>query len=106
MLGIAHMALFVSDLAKARVFYQDFLGFEEAFKLPKPDGSDRIAFIKINDEQYLELFDEPPRERRARLPHLVLHRRRRGPAPAPRRARGQGAATSWGVGKIKNPSSA
>jgi len=61
-LGVAHMALFVSDLAKARGFYRDFLGFDEAFTLPKPDGSDRIAFIKINDQQYLELFAEPPRD--------------------------------------------
>jgi catechol 2,3-dioxygenase-like lactoylglutathione lyase family enzyme len=61
-LGVAHMALFVSDLGRARQFYRDFLGFGEVFTLPKPDGSDRIAFIKINDQQYLELFAEPPRE--------------------------------------------
>ena len=28
-LGVAHMALFVSDLQKARAFYKDFLGYEE-----------------------------------------------------------------------------
>jgi lactoylglutathione lyase len=61
-LGVAHLALFVSDLQKARGFYRDFLGFDEVFTLPKADGSDRIAFIKINDQQYLELFDEPPRD--------------------------------------------
>ena len=60
-LGIAHMALFVGDLAKARVFYKDFLGFGEPFALPHPDGRDRIAFVKVNDQQYIELFDEPPR---------------------------------------------
>src|SRR4051812_15806319 len=60
-LGVAHVALFVTDLERSRAFYRDFLGFAEAFTLPKPDGSDRIAFIKINEEQYLELFAEPPR---------------------------------------------
>ena len=61
-LGIAHMALYVSDLKKARAFYTDFLGFQESYTLKRDDGSDRIAFIKINEDQYLELFAEDPRQ--------------------------------------------
>jgi len=61
-LGNAHMALFVSDLAKARAFYEDFLGYAESFVLKKPDGTDRIVFIKINEDQYLELFAEEPKQ--------------------------------------------
>ena len=61
-LGVAHMALYVSDLQKARAFYEDFLGYAEPFKLKRDDGSDRIAFIKINEDQYLELFAEPPKK--------------------------------------------
>lgn len=61
-LGIAHMALFVSDLDKSRAFYKDFLGYGEPYALKRPDGSDRIAFIKINEDQYLELFAEPPKQ--------------------------------------------
>ena len=61
-LGVAHMALFVSDLQKARAFYEDFLGYEEPYLLQREDGSDRIAFIKINENQYLELFAESPKE--------------------------------------------
>ena len=57
--GVAHYSVFVSDLAKARAFYEDFLGYEEAFTLPKPDGSVQVAFIKINDHQYVELLNEP-----------------------------------------------
>ena len=61
-LGVAHMALFVSDLPKARAFYKDFLGYEEPYVLKREDGSDRIAFIKINENQYLEfmLYDKRP----------------------------------------------
>jgi catechol 2,3-dioxygenase-like lactoylglutathione lyase family enzyme len=55
-LGVAHIALFVSDIEKSRAFYQDFLGFSEPFKLDKPDGSLSLTFIKINDRQYIELF--------------------------------------------------
>src|SRR5947209_15297140 len=61
-LGVAHMALFVSDLQKARAFYKDFLGYDEPYVLKREDGSDRIAFIKINENQYLELFAESPRQ--------------------------------------------
>jgi len=61
-LGVAHMALFVSDLQKSRAFYKDFLGYEEPYALKREDGTDRIAFIKINEDQYLELFAEAPKQ--------------------------------------------
>lgn len=68
-LGVAHMALFVSDLQKARAFYEDFLGYQEPYVLKREDGSDRIVFIKINDNQYLELFAETPKQD-GRLNHI------------------------------------
>jgi len=55
-LGVAHIALFVSDIEKSRAFYTEFLGFEEPFRLDKPDGSLSLTFIKVNDYQYVELF--------------------------------------------------
>jgi catechol 2,3-dioxygenase-like lactoylglutathione lyase family enzyme len=61
-LGVAHVALYVSDLGKARAFYKDFLGYAEPYTLKRDDGSDRIAFIKINEDQYVELFAEPPKK--------------------------------------------
>lgn len=70
-LGVAHVAFFVSDLNKARAFYKDFLGFDEPFGLKRDDGTDRIAFIKINDRQYLELFAEGPRDD-GQLNHIAL----------------------------------
>lgn len=71
-LGVAHMALYVSDLGKARAFYRDFLGFDEPFALKRSDGSDRIAFIKINDYQYIELFAEEPKND-GRLNHISFY---------------------------------
>jgi catechol 2,3-dioxygenase-like lactoylglutathione lyase family enzyme len=70
-LGVAHVAFFVSDLTKARAFYKDFLGFDEPFGLKRDDGTDRIAFIKINDQQYLELFAERPKDD-GQLNHIAL----------------------------------
>jgi catechol 2,3-dioxygenase-like lactoylglutathione lyase family enzyme len=56
--GLAHVALYVSDVEKARVFYKDFLGYGEPFLLNNPDGKLSLTFIKINDRQYVELFPE------------------------------------------------
>jgi lactoylglutathione lyase len=71
-LGVAHMAVFVSDLAKARAFYEDLLGFEEPFTLPKPDGSVEIAFVKINDRQWIELFNRPAAGE-GQLNHIAIY---------------------------------
>src|SRR5436305_15187105 len=62
-LGVAHLAVYVKDLAKTRKFYQDFLGYEEAFTLPPKGGGPgvRILFIKVNDHQYFEIFNEADR---------------------------------------------
>lgn len=70
-LGVSHMALYVSDLEKARSFYKDFLGYGEPYTLKRDDGSDRIAFIKINEDQYIELFAEPPK-RDGHLNHISI----------------------------------
>ncbi len=62
-LGVAHIALYESDLNKARAFYEDLLGFAEPYDLKRKNSTeDRIVFIKINDYQYLELFAEPPKQ--------------------------------------------
>jgi lactoylglutathione lyase len=72
-LGLAHVAYYVGDLNKARAFYEDFLGFAELpFTLKKPDGSERVAFIKINETQYLELFAETPRDD-GMLNHIAVY---------------------------------
>jgi lactoylglutathione lyase len=60
-LGVAHIAYYVSDLAKARAYYLGFLGFQEAFSLKNPDGADHVAFVKINDRQFIQLIAEDPK---------------------------------------------
>ena len=59
--GVSHVGYFVSDLPKAIAFWHDLLGFDEYTTLNKP-GTDqtRIAFIKINDHQHVELFTDAP----------------------------------------------
>ena len=71
-LGVAHIAFYTSDLAKARAFYEDFLGFQEPFTLKRDDGSVRIAFVKINDKQYVELFTDAAKED-GQLNHIAVY---------------------------------
>jgi lactoylglutathione lyase len=73
-LGVAHMAIYVKDLAKTRQFYEEFLGFGEPFTLPPKNGQPgvRIAFIKVNDDQYFEIFNEPDRGE-GQLNHVSIY---------------------------------
>ena len=57
-LRIAHVSLYTHDIAQSRAFYKDYLGFGEPFHLDNPDGSLSMAFIKVNDRQYIELAPE------------------------------------------------
>jgi lactoylglutathione lyase len=68
--GVSHVGYFVSDLPKAIAFWHDLLGFDQYTTLNKP-GTDqvRIAFIKINDQQHIELFTDAP----ASPPNMMSH---------------------------------
>lgn len=68
--GIAHVAFRVSDLSKARAFYGDLLGFEEAHRFDS--GSTRVHVFKVNDRQYIEIVPDLPPEEDERLSHLAL----------------------------------
>jgi len=72
-MGISHVGYFVSDLPKAIAFWHDFLGYDEAYTLPKQDSQEtRIAFIKLNDRQHIELFNEPPTTPPNMMSHLCF----------------------------------
>lgn len=72
-LGISHMAVLVSDVEKSRAFYKDFLGYQEPFDLKNPDGSLALTFIKINDDQFLEIFTglKPHQDRLHQIAFIV-----------------------------------
>jgi len=58
--SIAHVALKVKDLDRSLDFYVNKLGFEEMMRLDKPDGSGDVwlVYLRITDDQYLELFPD------------------------------------------------
>ncbi len=54
--GISHAAFYVSDMKKAREFYEGFLGFQSPFSIPRKNSAEQLVWIKINDRQTVELF--------------------------------------------------
>lgn len=52
--GIGHVAFRVGDVAKSREFYRA-LGFEKSFEFTD-SGKPPVSYIKINDQQFIELY--------------------------------------------------
>jgi len=52
--GIAHVAFRVADVPGSREFYRA-LGFEQSFEFADP-GKPPVAYIKVNDRQFIELY--------------------------------------------------
>lgn len=69
--GIAHIALQVTELAAARRFYGALLGLDESFQMAADDGPALVCF-KINERQYIEILPGLPPGQDDRLSHVAL----------------------------------
>jgi lactoylglutathione lyase len=59
--GISHVAYYVSDMPKAMVFWHNLLGLDVSYDRKKPNSTDTsVAFLKVNDHQYIELLSDRP----------------------------------------------
>ena len=70
--GISHVGFFVSDLPKALEFWHGLLGYDVYFETTRPDGSVRIAFVKINDHEHVELFTDPLTSPPSHMSHVCF----------------------------------
>jgi catechol 2,3-dioxygenase-like lactoylglutathione lyase family enzyme len=71
--GISHVAYFVSDMPKALIFWHDFLGFDLSYNRKAPNSTDTtVAFLKVNDHQYVELLANPPTGSNNFMSHLCF----------------------------------
>jgi lactoylglutathione lyase len=69
--GVAHMAVYAHDVDRTLAFYTEFLGYGEPYRLNRPNGDLHLAFVKINDRQFVEVF--PEKEAGTdRLNHIAL----------------------------------
>ena len=55
LVGIAHVAFRVTNVAKSREFYQK-LGVEQSFEFNDP-GKPPVSYMKVNDRQFIELYE-------------------------------------------------
>jgi len=55
--SIGHVAIRVTNFDTALAFYVGKLGFQEMFRLDR-EGKLWIIYLRVTDDQYLELFDE------------------------------------------------
>ena len=59
--GISHVAYYVSDMPRALVFWRDLLGFDLSYDRKAPNSTaTTVAFLKVNDRQYVELLSDRP----------------------------------------------
>jgi len=71
--GISHVAYYVSDMPKAMVFWHDLLGLDLSYDRKKPGTTDTsVAFLKVNDHQYVELLSDPPAQSKNFMSHLCF----------------------------------
>ena len=70
--SIAHAAVRVKDIDRSLDFYVGKLGFDEMFRLYRDDGSLWIVYLRITDDQYVELFPDGIGER-APVPETIGH---------------------------------
>src|SRR5689334_14316546 len=54
--GLGHVAIKVKDLDASLRFYTGLLGFPEMLRLRRDDGSTWLVYLRITEDQYLEVF--------------------------------------------------
>jgi lactoylglutathione lyase len=75
--SLGHVAIRVKDVERSLDFYVGKLGFEEMFRLDKEDGSLWIVYLRVTDDQYVELFpggegDRSPRTEAIGYNHMCF----------------------------------
>lgn len=53
---LGHVAVGISDLGRAMHFYCDQLGLTEAFRLNGPTGAPTLVYLRVNNNNFVELF--------------------------------------------------
>ncbi|MCI0628980.1 MAG: VOC family protein [Acidobacteria bacterium] len=64
---LGHVALGVTDLDKALRFYRDQLGLTEVFRLNKPSGSPLLVYLRLNNNNFIELFPGAEKQTQAEI---------------------------------------
>lgn len=75
--GLGHVAYRVKDFTRSVEWYTRVLGLEEAFRLHKDDGTLWLIYLRLSEDNFIELFEQPAGERaetpQLGMQHLCLH---------------------------------
>ncbi len=99
--GVAHMAVYAHDVDKTLAFYRDFLGYADPFRLNRGGGELHLAFVKVGDRQFVEVFPEK-QAGTDRLNHIALEVEDAGAMRAYLASRGVKVPEKTPVGRIGN----
>ena len=61
--SLGHIGIKVKNLEKSMAFYTETMGFPEMFRLHRDDGRVWLVYLRITDDQYLEMFPEAIQDR-------------------------------------------
>jgi len=61
--SLGHIGIKVKNLEKSIAFYTETMGFPEMFRLHRDDGRVWLVYLRITDDQYLEIFPEAIQDR-------------------------------------------
>lgn len=64
--SIGHVAIRARDLDSVVAFYTEKLGLAEMFRLNQDDGSLMLVYLRLTDDQYIEIFPKGVGETPAR----------------------------------------
>ena len=74
--SIGHVAIRARDLDSVVAFYTEKLGLAEMFRLNQDDGSLMLVYLRLTDDQYIEIFPngvgEAPARNAVGFTHLCL----------------------------------
>jgi catechol 2,3-dioxygenase-like lactoylglutathione lyase family enzyme len=56
--ALYHVGFWIRDMAKARAFYENYLGFDEPYVLYRASGALQMVVIKVNEGQAILLFTD------------------------------------------------
>lgn len=74
--SIGHVAIRARDLDSVVAFYTEKLGLAEMFRLNQDDGSLMLVYLRLTDNQYIEIFPngvgETPARNAVGFTHLCL----------------------------------
>lgn len=75
MYKLGHLAFGVSDINKSLDFYCGIMEFKELFRMSNQEKNPSMLYLKVNTEQYIELFpaDNVANIKEQSYKHLCLH---------------------------------